>query len=508
MTVATQVRTTRGVAVSAPRVEARPLVSQLAGAGVLVSAVMAAVVSHTRIEDPRYASAWLLPIAFAVCYVGYLHAAVWRRPSPLRVVFVVGAYLRYVASPVLIGLTHQYGTWAKTHADAAQVGSAVTAMTLELVACTLVLVLFDARTRRRAAPSAGRRVARADRRLLAGAPQRLLPAVLVGVAALGVSAAARAFFTIPVLLPAESFDLDLKGTSAVDEVAIILAITAKHLAFLAVLIWAWRGYDRSGHGRYVWIAMAAALANSVVFFGTNRLTTIFVALSSILAYCLAFPRHRLRLFLLAIPGLYGVYGFMTTARNYWDPYAAYSGLEHTLRNAESLINHYLGGVHNVAIAVKMSQTYAADAGLSNLAFDLLRPVPVLNTLVKSSSALTSNQYFNMEFYQSFKMDVILPSVGQGYFYFGPWLAWLIPAGLLTLGLLIERWMADSLRLEYIYLSGFVLMRFGTLMGSNATIQANELAIQFVVPVVAVWLLTDVHLRREPGRRVAMGRLRA
>ena len=114
----------------------------------------------------------------------------------------------------------------------------------------------------------------------------------------------------------------------------------------------------------------------------------------------------------------------------------------------------------------------------------------------------------MEFYQSFKMDVILPSVGQGYFYFGPWLAWLIPAGLLTLGLLIERWMADSLRLEYIYLSGFVLMRFGTLMGSNATIQANELAIQFVVPVVAVWLLTDVHLRREPGRRVAMGRLRA
>ena len=45
--------------------------------------------------------------------------------------------------------------------------------------------------------------------------------------------------------------------------------------------------------------MAAALANSVVFFGTNRLTTIFVALSSILAYCLAFPRHRLRLFLLA-----------------------------------------------------------------------------------------------------------------------------------------------------------------------------------------------------------------
>ena len=508
MTALAQVRSARGVAVSEPRVDPRLLAGQVVGFCVVLTAVVAAVMTHSRIEDPRYANAWLLPVAFAVCYVGYLHTAVWTRPSPLRVVFVVGAFLRYVASPVLIGLTHQYGTWAKTQANAGQVGSAITAMALELVACTAVLLLFDARTRRRTGTSPGRRVALADRRLMAGAPRRLLPAVLVGLGALAVSAAARAFFTIPVLLPAESFDLDLKGTSAVDEVAIIFAITAKHLAFLAVLIWAWRGYDRTGHGRYVWIAMVAALANSVVFFGTNRLTTIFIALSSILAYCLAFPRHRLRLFLLAIPGLFGVYQFMTTARNYWDPYSAYSGLEHTLRNAESLINHYLGGIHNVAIAVKMSQTYAADAGLSNLAFDLLRPVPVLNTLVKGSPALTSNQYFNMEFYQSFKMDVILPSVGQGYFYFGPWLAWLVPAALLTLGLLIERWMANSLRLEYVYLSSFVLMRFGTLMGSNATIQANELAIQFVVPVAAVWLLTDVHLKRAPGRRVAVGRLRA
>ena len=114
--------------------------------------------------------------------------------------------------------------------------------------------------------------------------------------------------------------------------------------------------DEISFGGGVGNIMRNAPAVTIVLLGSFSvlsvlLTTIFVALSSILAYCLSFPRHRLRLFLLAIPGLYGVYGFMTTARNYWDPYAAYSGLEHTLRNAESLINHYLGGVHTVAIAV-------------------------------------------------------------------------------------------------------------------------------------------------------------
>lgn len=90
--------------------------------------------------------------------------------------------------------------------------------------------------------------------------------------------------------------------------------------------------------------MAATVANCVVFFGTNRLATIFVALSSILVYVLLFPRHRLRLYALAVPGLFVVYQFMTRARNYWDPYSDYSGLEHTLRNLESLINHYLSSV--------------------------------------------------------------------------------------------------------------------------------------------------------------------
>ena len=104
-----------------------------------------------------------------------------------------------------------------------------------------------------------------------------------------------------------------------------------------------------------------------------------------------------------------------------------------LESGERRILRLAGRTDLIGLESILHQTYAADAGLSNLAFDLLRPVPVLNTLVKGSPALTSNQYFNMEFYQSFKMDVILPSVGQGYFYFGPWLAWLVPAALLTLG---------------------------------------------------------------------------
>ena len=93
MTVATQVRTTRGVAVSAPRVEARLLVSQLAGAGVLVSAVMAAVVLATRgwvgewtaINGAVARVGWLLlAIAAGAASYGLALVALGLRPRHLR----------------------------------------------------------------------------------------------------------------------------------------------------------------------------------------------------------------------------------------------------------------------------------------------------------------------------------------------------------------------------------------------------------------------------------------
>ncbi|QIK71382.1 hypothetical protein G7070_02625 [Propioniciclava coleopterorum] len=321
---------------------------------------------------------------------------------------------------------------------------------------------------------------------------------MLGLAALAVSGAARAYFTVPVL-PGGSFGVDLKATSALDEAAIMVAVTGKHLAFLAALIWAWRRFEASGARRYVWAAVAATVANGVLLYGTNRLAALFVAASSILAYLALFPRHRARLTAPAVAGLVVVYAFMTRARNYWDPYAAYSGPEHALRNAESLINHYLGGIHNVAISVRMAETYGAHAGLTTLLYDLVRPVPVLNLLARGDGAArTSNQYFNLEFYQSTKMDVILPAVGQGGFYVGPWLAWTVPVALLLVGVAVERWMLATRRVEHLYLGSLVLMRLGTLMGSNATIQANEMAIQFLLPIAMVWLLGEVRVRGDPS----------
>lgn len=484
---------------AAPRPGRPAAISQWVAAVALLTAVGSATLTASGVRDPRFLDLWVLPVVFVVCYLTYLHRAVWDRPTPLRVVFVAGAYLRYVASPALIALTQQYGTWAKTEVSDRHVTTALVIMSLELVACTLALMLLDRRRRGRDAPAPAAEAA--PRRLSAGPPGRYLLGAAIGALALVASDAARAYFTIPVALPEGDFGLDLKETSALDEVAILFAVTAKHLAFLAAVIWARRRFDATGFTRYVWFAMAATVANCVVFFGTNRLATIFVALSSILVYVLLFPRHRLRLYALAVPGLFVVYQFMTRARNYWDPYSDYSGLEHTLRNLESLINHYLGGIHNVAIAAKMAESYAADATLQNLVFDLIRPFPVLNQLVADSPLKMSNQYFNMEFYQSYQMDVILPSVGQGTFYFGPWLAWVIPVALLVVGVLIERWMAAGLRIEYIYLSSFVLMRLGTLMGSNATIQVNEFTIQFLLPLFAVWFLSSFSLRRTASPRV-------
>lgn len=111
---------------------------------------------------------------------------------------------------------------------------------------------------------------------------------------------------------------------------------------------------------------------------------------------------------------------------------ARGGTETGFRSLSMTFSAYFSGVQNISTAI-YGVNETGNFGIKNIPADVLTKIPIFGNWFKSVLHLgnTTGRYFNSVISSGYSLGQIIPCVGQGYSYFGPYLG-LIMAPLLPL----------------------------------------------------------------------------
>lgn len=105
---------------------------------------------------------------------------------------------------------------------------------------------------------------------------------------------------------------------------------------------------------------------------------------------------------------------------------AKSGLSNSAANISSVFSSYFGGVQNLSAAIYAKST-GSGFGVKNILADFVNQIPLFGNRLRTMLNLgsTTNRLFNAAISQR-NIGQIIPSIGQGYSYFGLFFAPVIP----------------------------------------------------------------------------------
>jgi hypothetical protein len=212
--------------------------------------------------------------------------------------------------------------------------------------------------------------------------------------------------------------------------------------------------------------------NIGVFLGTNRSDVLVTALVSVLLTKELFKSSTTSwVYAFAFVGVLFLIAEITVTRDH----STITRGHDRSKDIADFQQVYLGGVYNVAIAVETKEYYPESAGFEVMMFDFIRPLIGINQLVKGMEVKYSNIYFNARLFLSDRRSQIIPMIGQGNLFLGPFLAPLFGLFFVFLAYWLvgkAQGLSDPLTMYFFTLS---IARMGFLMGQNSMNMLNDLS---------------------------------
>lgn len=254
-----------------------------------------------------------------------------------------------------------------------------------------------------------------------------------------------------------------------------LILIAKQV-LIVILIYKLGRKSASSPGRDIFliiVALVLAFLNISIFLGTNRSDILITAIATLLLLKRIFRKKISTSFVLvALVAVFGIVNVVTEARGM-------KKLNDSEQNYAELLNAYLGGVYNVAIATE-TVDYYPDAGKPKVfLYDIFRPMIGVNFFLKGDDVVWSNTYFNRRLLNEDRRSQILPMIGQGYIFFGI-LAPLLSVVFVVFAYYLMNYVystRDPLIFYFLLLS---VIRLGFFMGQNTMNQINDLSYNLVL----------------------------
>lgn len=441
-----------------------------------------------------YSEFWVLcflPITLGCCLPMLVSTALKAKYSLFYVLFLGCTLLRYIVHPILIAFFREYDEIAMlVTIDLNTMNKAVGLMVYELLVCTVIIYYIGSRAKRREI-SQIEDIKEVDIDLPQNTGIYKIFICVVLLMLLPFHNALR-FFSFGVVSFANISTSDM---TVLEQITVIFVIAAKYFAYLLYLIWCKKKYDASNGRRiYAIFAIIGAFIFGCFYYGTNRMVFIFTFITAIYMYRLFFKYFWKSIIIVgAILGFF-ILSYLTSVRNYYNYLSGYSGIELTLRSYKSTINAYMGGVTNVAVAIKTKELYGEFATLGNFVLDLLRPIVGLNKLLPVRNQALSGSYYNYTFFNSTSVvSQIMPTIGHGYYYLGFMFAPLADVLILMVFDWLEKLRSKTMHVEIIYIFMVISMRIAMMYGINITILNNEISMQVLFPLFLYWINRKVKL---------------
>ena len=145
----------------------------------------------------------------------------------------------------------------------------------------------------------------------------------------------------------------------------------------------------------------------------------------------------------------------------------------TFENLNTDLQLYFSGVSNVAHSIDTSYVYAPfqfDAIIS----ELFRSVVFLNSLFGQHQ-------------RSLVSDQILPMIGQGFLYFGPYLAPVLSLISIILVMILDKKIYNSDSVFKMYAMSYLCIKLSLFFMANATIQISFFTNFFIILLIISYL---------------------
>ncbi|WP_085990888.1 oligosaccharide repeat unit polymerase [Oceanobacillus senegalensis] len=256
-----------------------------------------------------------------------------------------------------------------------------------------------------------------------------------------------------------------------------------------------RKYRKNNNDIYYYLVIIIIMVfNVLVFSGTSRNSVIMPAVASMFFLLKAFPKKRRKIFLFMSVSIVIVALQLTILKT------EYLGtrIQASLGDVIDYLELYFGGPKNMSIAIIAKETYSNMFTINTVINDILGNFPGLSHLFNMENRTTT--FFNLSFYGGgAARDQIIPSMGQGLFYFG-YLFSFIPQAIIVYGMAkFDSIYRNTKDLSGIYFISYFAVRFGFTYSQNVSIILNFIYVM-TIPIMIILLIDRMINKRFKFRR--------
>ncbi|MGN4240625.1 hypothetical protein [Staphylococcus equorum] len=291
---------------------------------------------------------------------------------------------------------------------------------------------------------------------------------------------------------------ELKSKNAVESVSVFfLFIQLAQIVFTIGLInWIYKFYEKRKSIVFLILSFIVVGISSSFITGTSRFSVILPLATGLFTIFILYKNYRKIIMMVSVIMTLALIFVSTLLKQNTIASNGPGALDASGSMFESLnsdLQLYFSGVANVTHAINTSHVYSPfqfDAIVS----ELFRSVVFLNSLFGDHQSALSD--FNGTFYnRSLVSDQILPMIGQGFLYFGPYLAPLFSVISILIVMLLDKKIFNGDSVFKVYIMAYLCIKFALFYMANATIQISFFTNFFVILLVISYLNKKLILKR-------------
>ncbi|PTF09918.1 hypothetical protein BUY81_12915 [Staphylococcus equorum] len=291
---------------------------------------------------------------------------------------------------------------------------------------------------------------------------------------------------------------ELKSKNAVESVSVFfLIIQLAQVVFTIGLInWIYKFYEQRKSVIYLILSFLVVGISSSFITGTSRFSIILPLATGLFTIFILYKNYRKLIMVISVimsSVLILVSTLLKQNTIASQTAGASSASGSIFESLNSDLQLYFSGVANVTHAINTSHVYPPfqfDAILS----ELFRSVVFLSSLFGNHQSALSE--FNGTFYnRSLVSDQILPMVGQGFLYFGPYLAPLFSVISILIVMLLDKKIFNADSVFKVYIMAYLCIKFALFYMANATIQISFFTNFFIILLVISYCNKKLILKR-------------
>lgn len=282
----------------------------------------------------------------------------------------------------------------------------------------------------------------------------------------------------------------LKSKDVIESVSIFFLIVqlAQIVTTIGLLNWIYKFYEYNKNIIWLFLSFVVIGISSSFITGTSRFSIILPLATGLFSIFILYKNYRKIIIILSVGMLLLLIAISTLLKQNTitsQSNTSVAGSNSTFENFNTDLQLYFSGVSNVAHSIDTSYIYAPFQFDAILA-EVLRSVIFINSLFdQHASALT---LFNEVFYQrTLVSDQILPMIGQGYLYFGPYLAPILSVINIILVMVLDKQIYKSDSVFKIYIMSYLCIKLSLFFMANITIQMSFFTNFFLLLLIISYL---------------------